>query len=268
MNIDHVLVLGAGYTGAEVARLATSRGLRVTCTVRSSERAAALRAEGLDVVQSAALDAPAVVALLTPGTLVVICFPPDGATDAMVAPALGAAAALRYVSTTGVYPPDVDVIDQSTPVASTPGLSHARVLDAEARYRALGAVVLRCPGIYGAERGLHVRIVQGKHQLAGTGDNVTSRIHVADLAALLLARPDLRSRTYVVGDGGTETQREVAAWVSAEYGVPFPPSVAAEQVHASLRVSRRIDPSVALRELGVTLRYPSFREGMARPQTS
>lgn len=264
MTIDHVLILGAGYTGSEVARLAAARGLRVTCTVRSEERAADLRGQGLDVIRHEALDAANLRPHVTASTLVVIAFPPDGSTDARVAPALGTAAAIRYVSTTGVYPHDVAVIDAATPVAASPSPSHARVLDAEAIYRALGAVILRCPGIYGADRGLHLRIVQGKHQLAGAGHNVTSRIHVADLAALLLARPEVRDRTFVVGDGGTETQREVAEWVCAEYGVPFPPSVPPEDVHPSLRVSRRIDPSEALRDLGVALRYPSFRQGMAR----
>ncbi len=260
----HVLVLGAGYTGTRVARLAAARGLRVTCTVRSDERASALRAEGHVVLQATALDAAMVQAELSPDTLVVVCFPPDGSTDARIAPALTAALGIRYVSTTGVYPSELSRIDQDTPAAANPSPAYARVLAAEASYRAQGAVVLRCPGIYGRERGLHVRVVEGKHRLAGLGDNVTARIHVDDLAVLLLARPELRDRTYVVGDGGTETQREVVAWICAEYGVPFPPSAPAADVHPSLRTSRRIDPSAALRELGVTLRYPSFREGMAR----
>ena len=262
-----VFVLGAGYTGLRVARQARAAGAQVVCAVRSPERADSLRAEGFEVWQGPALDVDRIAARLGPDTQVVIAFPPDGETDARLAPTLTAAGSVRYVSTTGVYGPEAKVLDPSTPVSATPSKSHARVLEAEAGYRAVGATILRAPGIYGPDRGLHVRVVQGKHTLAGDGDNVLSRIHVEDLAALLLARPEVRSTTYVVGDGGTDTQREVVAWICAEYGVPFPPSVPVESVHASLRVSRRIDPSKALHDLGVTLKWPSFREGMARSAT-
>lgn len=264
VSIDRVLVLGAGYTGSRVATLARQRGHAVVCTVRSESRAATLRAEGLEVWQDATLDTARIAAYVTPSTLAVIAFPPDGATDSRLAHALAAAGAVRYVSTTGVYGPEAQILTAHSPVSAAPSASHARVLEAEAGYRAIGATILRCPAIYGPDRGLHVRVVQGQHRLAGAGDNVLSRIHVDDLAQLLLARPALRDRIFVVGDGGTESQREVVAWICQEYGVPFPPSVPESEVHPSLRVSRTIDPSPALRELGVALRWPSFRQGMAR----
>lgn len=267
MTPRRVLVLGAGYTGLRVARQARAQGAAVHCAVRSSERAARLRSEGFDVWQDERLDLARIGAHLDADTLVVVAFPPDGQTDARLAPTLATAGAVRYVSTTGVYGPEVRVLDQHTPVSADPSPSHSRVLEAEAAYRAVSATILRAPGIYGPDRGLHVRVVQGKHTLAGAGDNVLSRIHVDDLAALLLARPEIRGETYVVGDGGSETQREVVTWICAQYGVPFPPSVPAESVHPSLRVSRRIDPSRALGDLGVRLRWPSFREGMAHGAT-
>lgn len=263
VSIEQVLVVGAGYTGQAVAELARARGLRVSCTVRSDARAEALRARGFRVLQAPRAEVE-LANEVDAHTLVVVAFPPDGETDAALAPALGHAAALRYVSTTGVYPSDVRHIDAHTAPSASPSPAHQAVLEAERAWRGVGALVLRCPGIYGPDRGLHVRVAHGKHRLVGDGHNVLSRIHVEDLAALLLARPEVRDRTLVVGDGGRDSQREVVRWIAEEYGVPMPESVDPESVHPSLRANRHIDPSEALHTLGVSLRFPSFREGMAR----
>lgn len=268
--IDHVCVLGAGYTGRAVAEQARARGLRLDLTVRSDERRAALERAGFTVHQAAELDADRIARWLTPSTLVVIAFPPDGHTDQRIAQALSRAASVRYVSSTGVYPRrtiedgPTQLVDDTTEVSSAPDPMHAAFLQAEAAYRAIGATVLRSPAIYGRDRGLHRRVIAGKHTIAGDGANVLSRIHVEDLATLLLARPEIRGETFVVGDGGRETQAEVIAWICNEHAVPTPPSVPAAQAPPSLRGHRVIDPSRALTTLGVTLRWPSFREGMAR----
>lgn len=232
----------------------------MVCTVRSDARADALAAEGFEVWRGA-LDAERVAQRIDAETRVIVAFPPDGSTDAALAPHLTGARAIRYVSSTGVYHASHPLLDDHT--APSTSARAAPWLAAEAAYRAVGASVLRSPAIYGPDRGLHVRVVQGKHTLAGRGDNVLSRIHADDLATLLLAQPERHGQTYVVGDGGRESQREVVQWICEQYDVPFPASVPPDQVHPSLRVSRCIDPSRALRELGVTLRWPSFREGMA-----
>ena len=253
-----VLVIGCGFTGRAVALLARERGLRVLATVRSEDHAAPLRGEGLDVLVTAA--GPALAAHAGAGTHVVVTFPPDGATDAVLAPAIGATgASIAYVSTTGVY--GDGAVDDTTPVAPSP--RNAARLDGEAAWRAAGATVLRCPGIYGADRGLHVRIRRGEHRLPGDGSRFTSRIHVFDLAAHLLAARGVRGETFVVGDLAPASQAEVCRWVAARYGVPYPPSVPIEEVHETLRTDRRVDGSRARERLGVTLRYPTWREGMA-----
>ena len=52
-------------------------------------------------------------------------------------------------------------------------------------------------------------------------------------------------------------------WICEHHGVPFPPSVPLEEVHETLRSDRRVDGARARERLGVTLRYPSYRDGMA-----
>jgi len=260
-----VLVLGCGFAGSAVARLARSRGQQLLTTVRSAERARALESDGFAVLAAAQLD-EAIAAHVSADSHVVVAFPPDGQSDARVAPALAGARAVTYISSTGVYGDRTGMIDDTTPLPEPPSERARRILLAEACYREIGATVLRCPGIYGATRGLHMRILRGEHRIPGDGSRTLSRIHVEDLAALALAAASKRAETYVVGDLEPAPHIEVVRFVCEQYGVALPPSVPWESVHESLRADRAVDGSRALRELAVTLRYPSYREGMARGQ--
>jgi len=264
VTLDRVLVLGAGFTGSHVAELARAQGLAVLTHTRSEASAAPLRQRGFEVRVRPLLDA-SVAGWLGPSTHVVVAFPPDGETDARIAGALGAAHSVAYVSSTGVYGALRGAIDDTTAVPTPPAPRAARILDAEAAYRAVGATVLRCPGIYGATRGLHQRVLRGEHRVPGAGENVLSRIHVEDLAQLLLAAAQVRGETFVVGDLAPAPHIAVVRHIAERYGVPLPPSVPAESLHESLRADRAVDPRRALAVLGVTLRYPSYREGMPGP---
>ena len=265
--IADVLVLGCGYTGTAVAELARSRGLHVVTTVRSEARAEGLRRRGFEVRVADRLDGEALSPLVGATTHVVVAFPPDGSTDARLAPKLARAGSFAYVSSTGVYGSHRGHIDDTTPLPSAPTERALRILAAESVWRAQGATVLRCPGIYGPDRGLHVRVVSGAHRIPGDGGNSSSRIHVADLAALLLACRSVRGETFVVGDRSPSAQCEIVTWIAGEYGVPVPPSVPPEEVHETLRADRVVDGSRALAVLGVELAYPHYRSGMSRAAT-
>ncbi len=261
-----VLILGCGYAGRAVAERARAQGLEVLAAVRSESRAQALAAGHFEVLRAPALDA-SIARQVDANTHVVLGFPPDGVTDQAIAPALSTARAITYLSSTAVYGSRTGPIDDDTPLPALASERGARILAAEAAYRPWGATVLRCPGIYGAERGLHVRILRGEHRIPGDGSNTLSRIHVADLAAFVLAAGETRGETFVVSDIAPARHIEVVRFVCERYGVPLPTSAPLEAVHESLRADRQLDPSRALRVLGVSLRYPSFREGMAPEAT-
>jgi len=265
-----VVVLGCGYAGAAVARLAREQGRAVLAQVRSEARTAALEAEGFEVLQRAVVDDAVVRELaVSTATHVVIAFPPDGFTDARLAPQLALAGAITYVSSTGVYGEHRGPVDDRTPLPP-PSERAAKILAAEEAYRAAGGTVLRCPGIYGPDRGLHVRIIKGEHRIPGDGTRYLSRIHIEDLAQLVLAAGgcrQARGETYVVGDAEPASQIDVARFIVETYRVPPPDHVPLESVHESLRADRRVDGSRALATLGVTLRHPTYREGMAPAAT-
>lgn len=254
-----MVVFGAGYTGKRVCLAALARGSSVLGVVRSGASAGALQALG---IPSSTSPATAVAAQhVGPSTHVVITFPPDGSTDAALAPLLTTARAVTYLSTTGVYESVEGLVDDTTELPPEPSPKYAAVLAAERAYRAVRAAVLRAPGIYGPERGVHVRLARGDFRLSGDGSRYASRIHVEDLATMLLASDATPGETFVVGDSAPCPQREMVAWLCAELGLPLPPSAPLAEVHETLRRNRRIDGSRALARLGVRLKYPSYREG-------
>lgn len=256
-----LLILGGGYAGSAVARRAREDGRRVIATVRDPLRVTPLAALGVEVHRSDNLDPRALAALLDDGSDVLVTFPPDGTTDAAIAPVVARAHGLVYLSTTGVY--DAPIVDDLTTVSTSPAPRARRRLEAEVHWRTAGATVLRTPAIYGPDRGLHIRVRAGKHRIPGDGLRFISRIHVDDLASFALAAMRVRSETFVIGDRSPAPHVEVVQWICAREGLPMPPHVPLEEVDESLRADRRVDPSRALALLGVELRYPSFREGLA-----
>lgn len=197
-------------------------------------------------------------------THAVVTFPPDGVTDAALAPLLAGARAASYLSTTGVYEDLEGVVDDATSLPETASPKYAAVRAAEAAYRAVGGAVLRSPGIYGAERGIHLRLKRGNFKLSGDGSRYGSRIHVEDLAELLLASAATPGETFVVGDLEPCRQIDMVHWLCQRMSLPLPESAPLEQVHETLRRNRRIDASRALSRLNVTLKYPSYREGFCQ----
>jgi nucleoside-diphosphate-sugar epimerase len=257
-NVD-VVVFGAGYTGAAVCEAALKHGLTALGVVRSLESAAELRARGVEATTASCADVAR--ERVGAGTHAVVTFPATAAAELDFAPLLAAARAVSYLSTTGVYEDLEGVIDDSTALPATSSSKYAAVLAAERAFRSVRAAVLRSPGIYGRERGIHRRLQRGDFKLSGDGSRYGSRIHVEDLAELLLASAHTPGETFVVGDLEPCRQIDMVRWLCEQLGLPLPASAPLEQVHETLRRNRRIDASRALQRLGVSLKYPSFREG-------
>ena len=135
--------------------------------------------------------------------------------------------------------------------------------------RPWSSLVLRPAAIYGPGRGIHVSLQKGqtgqtgRFQLAGHGDNFVSRIHVDDLAAHVEAAllSDVTG-AYPVGDELPCTSREIAEFCSRLLNVPMPPSAAPDKLHETRRADRRVDGRAIRARLGITLRYPTYREGI------
>jgi nucleoside-diphosphate-sugar epimerase len=266
MNFSRLVILGCGYAGLRMLTLARSRGLPVFATVRSREREAALRAAGAEVMVAKRLG-PEIDAQLGADARVVVAFPADPETDDWLAPRLTRAHSVVYISSTGVYGELRGRVDDTTPLPAAGDARVRKLRAAEDTYRAAGACVLRCPAIYGPDRGLHVRVLRGEHQIPGDGSHHLSRVHAEDLAQFALSQTAARRDTFVVGDLEPAPHIDVVRFICNSYGAPLPASAPLETLHASLRADRAVDASRALEQLGVALRFRSYRQGMAPEAT-
>ena len=194
---------------------------------------------------------------------------PAGADAALLEALKGRAQRVVYLSTTGVYGA-AEHVDENTPAAPRNAREQARV-DTEWAVAGgpWGSLILRPAAIYGPGRGVHVSMAEGRYTLMGDGSNYISRIHVDDLAAIayagLLAK---LTGAYPVADERPCPSREIAEYCAAEFGFPMPVSVTEAEVPLSRRTNRRVNGRAILERLGVTLRYPTYREGIAQAMSA
>ncbi len=273
-------MFGLGFSGLEIAKLAIQRGWQVGGTCRSAEKAKRLQAFGIDTHVfdgTAALDpdrlakASHILCTIAPGK--------DGDPAlASCGAALGGARWLGYLSTTGVYGDrGGGWVDET----SVPAPSQPRSIDrlaAEHAWQALGEAagtavdIFRLPGIYGPGRSALDQVKTGAARRIDKPGQYFSRIHVADIAAAVLAAITLGQpgAIYNVADDLPASSAEVTEFACALLGLPVPPLVswddAAPTMSAMARSfyteNRRVKNDRLKHDLGVTLRYPTYREGL------
>ncbi|NWG45986.1 MAG: NAD-dependent epimerase/dehydratase family protein, partial [Alphaproteobacteria bacterium] len=184
-----------------------------------------------------------------------------------------------YLSTTGVYGDrGGEWVDEESPLAPTTERG-ARRVEAEAGWRALAEAhglplhIFRLAGIYGPGRNQLETVRAGTARRLHKPGQVFSRIHVEDVAACLLAslRRPRPGAVYNLCDDEPAPPAEVVAHAAALLGVPPPPledfETAAPTLSPMARSfyaeSKRVRNDRLAAELGVRLRYPSYREGLA-----
>lgn len=261
-DLARILLLGCGYTGLEVARQARNKGLRVMATTRDEAHAEQLSEAGAAPLVLNTLSYDALAPHVDAGTGVIVTFPPDGHADAACAALARQAFATAYVSSTGVYGDIRGVVDDSTQPAPDSDRNKLRLV-AEQHWRDAGATVLRTAAIYGTGRGQHTRVRSGSARIAGDGAHHVSRIHVVDLARVLLRTIELQlgPHTHVVGDDEPATQGEVIRYLAELMGVPTPASVPLSEAPETLRHDRKVDATGIKRATGLAWQYPSYRVG-------
>lgn len=175
------------------------------------------------------------------------------------------------ISSTGVYAEEAgDWVDESSPCR--PARESGRALLAAEEVLAghrLGpaGIVLRLAGLYGPERLPRRADVVSAAPLPVAAGEYVNLIHVEDAAAAVVAaeargRPP---RTYVVADGHPVERREYLKEMARQLGLP-PPSFRDPLPGESPRRrggNKRANNARMLAELGVTLLYPTYREGLA-----
>ena len=284
MTEPRLFCFGLGYSPLVLAGRLLPRGWRVAGTTRSPEKAASLAERGIEAFlfdDARPLDDPA--RALAGTTHLLSAVPPGNGPAADPVAAAHGLDLLRleglrwagYLSTTGVYGDHGGGwVDEDTP--REPGTRRGRARkEAEDAWldlgrRGLPIHLFRLPGIYGPGRSALDSLRAGTARRVDKPGQVFSRIHVEDIATVLeasMVQPN-PGAAYNVCDDEPAPGHEVIAHAARLLGVEPPPLVPFEEAGLSPMAasfyadSKRVRNDRIKRELGVTLAYPSYREGL------
>jgi nucleoside-diphosphate-sugar epimerase len=277
----HLFCFGLGYTALALARALKAQGWRVTGSFRDAAHAEEARALGLEIVIfDRAHPIADIDARLAGATHLLSSVPPDETGDPVLAvhgTAIARAAPqlawIGYLSTTGVYGDRRGGwVDESSALTPT-GARGRRRLEAETAWLALPrpAHLFRLAGIYGPGRSALDTVRAGKARRVVKPGQVFSRIHRDDIVQVLLAsiaRPN-PGAAYNVCDDDAADPAEVITHACRLLNVTPPPEVPFEAAQLSPMArsfyddNKRVRNDRIKRELGVTLKYPDYRTGLA-----
>ncbi|WP_226780117.1 SDR family oxidoreductase [Oceaniglobus trochenteri] len=277
---QNLLSLGHGYSARALAALLLPLGWQITGTTRSAEKAAALAETGIAPLVWPGQD---VTGALADASHLLISAGPDDAGDPVLntmGDQIGKARHLKwigYLSTTGVYGDHEGAwVDETTPLTPTTRRGALRVKaeagwEAVARDHGLPLHIFRLAGIYGPGRGPFAKVRAGTARRIIKPGQVFSRIHVEDIAQVLAAsmeRPN-PGAIYNLCDDDPAPPQDVIAHAARLLCLPMPPEVDFDKAEMSAMArsfyaeSKRVRNDRIKTELGVTLKHPDYRSGLA-----
>jgi nucleoside-diphosphate-sugar epimerase len=277
-----LLCFGLGYSARVLADRLVREGWRVRGTSRGAEQAAALCAAGYDTHRFDR-EHPLLAGAFDGVTHVLVSVPPDEAGDPVFDTHAGEIAAiprlawLGYLSTTGVYGDRAGGwVDEDSELRPS-GVRGRRRVMAEAEWldlwrgRGVAVHIFRLAAIYGPGRSPFEALRAGTAKRIAKSGQVFSRIHVEDLAGVLAASiPQPRpGAIYNVCDDEPAAPETVVAHAAALLGIAPPPLVPFEEAdlppmaRSFYEDSKRVSNTLIKTELGVKLRYPDYRAGLA-----
>jgi nucleoside-diphosphate-sugar epimerase len=277
------LIIGCGYLGMRVARRWMEDGQAVAAVTRSHARADALKRQGVlaivaDIMRPAALDnlPEAQTVLFAAGYDVAGGYSRQDLYVKGLQAALNAISPgtrrIVFISSTSVYGQSegewVDESSRCDPItASGKAFLEAEKTLAASRFGPC-AIVMRLAGLYGPGRMRRrtKELMAGK-SIVSSKERFLNLIHIEDAAGVViaadkLARPPCR---YVIADGCPVQFGDYLAYLAKLLGVGSPAIIEPSQSEASEtsgQTNKRVSNAKMLAELGVRLKYPTYREGL------
>jgi nucleoside-diphosphate-sugar epimerase len=272
---------GFGYSARAVAARLRPRLDAVWGTTREADGLDRIVVRGVrPVLFDGSRPEPAVGRALAAADHVLVSAPPGEAGDPVLNHhrndlASAKPQSLVYLSTVGVYGDHggawVDEASECRPVSQR----SQRRLAAEEAWRGFAAAtgvpvaIIRLAGIYGPGRGPFEKVRRGTARRIIKPGQVFNRIHVDDIAAIVEAAFHRRADGIFNGvDDEPAPPEDVLAFAAELLGEPLPPEVAFEDAEMSPMArsfygeNKRVRNDGIKRELGVSLLYPSYREGL------
>lgn len=282
--MSRLFAFGLGFSAQALAARLAAQGFEIAGTARDVGKIGQLAGRGYEMVQYSGEAENSTLPEALRGTSHLLhSIPPGPEGDSVLAhyrdeiAALPKLAWIGYLSTVGVYgDQEGRWVDEATPPKPNSARTEARV-EAETAWLRFGeetgvkVQIFRLAGIYGPGRSVFDKLKAGTARRINKDGQVFSRIHVADIASVLeasIARPQAGA-IYNVADDEPAAPGDVVAYAAELLGVPPPPEVSFAEADLTPMArsfyegSRRIGNDRIKSELGVRLRYPTYREGLA-----
>jgi nucleoside-diphosphate-sugar epimerase len=279
----NMFIFGLGYTALQFVHHYRHRFTDVSGTVRSAEKAETLSTCGIRAFRfdGTAFD-PDILRHLERTEVLLISAPPAGGRDPVLeqfSEVIAGAPHLRwvgYLSTVGVYGDAAGAwVEETTP--PNPATARARHrIAAERQWLEMGAgapfavQIFRLAGIYGPGRNALAKVADGTAKRIVKPGQVFNRIHTEDIAQVLMASIEhpVPNAIYNVADDEPGPPQDVIAYAAELLGREPPPEIPfdeAEQTpmaRAFYEDNKRVRNARIKSELGVMLRYPTYRHGL------
>jgi nucleoside-diphosphate-sugar epimerase len=280
--MNTLLAIGLGYSATAAAARLAPQGWRVVGTARGAEGLPAIRARGYEAVPfDGDAPSPALRDALREATHLLLSAAPDTNGDPVLGhhrADLDAAPNLRwvgYLSTIGVYGDHGGGwVDEATPPFPVSERSLWR-LHAEQAWEAFGAArglpvaVFRLSGIYGPGRNAAARLKAGNERRVLKPGQVFNRIHVEDIASAVEAAIARNAGgIFNVTDDEPAPPQDIVAFAAELLGMEPPPLIGWDDASLTpmarsfYEENKRVRNARMKDALGVTLRYPTYREGL------
>jgi nucleoside-diphosphate-sugar epimerase len=282
-----LICFGLGYSAEHFVENFGEKFDRIVGTVRGAERAAALNAHLSGRLTALIFDGSAATpdlrSVIAKTDAALVSVPPDENGDPVLracGDVLAHAQRLRaivYLSTIGVYGDRGGAwVDETTPPQPGAARSRERLaaeqawLDFGARHN-IAVAILRLAGIYGPGQNALVQIARGSARRIVKPGQAFNRIHVGDIAQAIDAAFARRaSGIFNVADDEPTPPADPIVFAAQLLGVEPPPEIPFEQAAPTMspmalsfwQECRRVRNDKLKRELGVSLRYPTYREGL------
>ncbi|NLY02970.1 MAG: SDR family oxidoreductase [Rhodopirellula sp.] len=277
------LIFGCGYLGMRAARRWLAEPGEVFAVTRSSRRAAELESEGIVPILADVTRPDSLVGFPSADTVLYsIGYDPRGeasreevyvgglqAALAALPPEIGR---LLYVSSTGVYgDSDGRPVDEDSPCRPNRESGRA-ILAAEQFLRqhpfSRRAIVLRLAGMYGPQRIPRIADLRAGRPLNVPEGAHLNLIHVDDAVAAILAAESRADppAVYNICDGQPCSRRVFYRCLAGLLGQPEPQFVELSREEAASQragADKQVLNARMVADLGISLGYPSFREGLA-----
>ena len=274
--MPRLFIFGLGYSAIAISNRLHAQGWSIAGTCRTAEGADRFRAQGIDAVLFDGTE-PMKPGALRGATHLLNSIPADPDDPALRHHAEDIAgnpsiAWIGYLSTTSVYGvTDGSTVNEESVCRPTSARGQWR-LAAEQAWQALPLPghIFRLSGIYGPGRSVFDTIRAGKAQRIVKPGQAFNRIHVDDIANVVCASiaTPAHGRIYSVADNLPAPSADLVTYGCALMQVAPPPEIPFDQAVLSPMArefwadNKRIDNSRIRTELGVTLAYPTYREGL------